>query len=300
MLRIGIDLGGTKIECVGLREDGSETPRVRLPTPAGDYEATIKMIAAAVANCRDAAAVSGSVRIGLGHPGSRSPRTGLHRNANSTCLNGHDLVGDLARALGQEIRASNDANCFALAEATAGAARGARVVFGVILGTGVGGGVVIDGRALDGHNFVAGEWGHSPLPGATDAERRERPCYCGQFGCIETFCAGPCIEAECAKTAPRRSVTELGAASDAAAKEAIERLIDRLGRALAGVVNILDPDAIVLGGGVSNLAALYDGRLSAAVAKRVFGGEFTTPIVKAQHGDSAGVRGAAALWAPGE
>ncbi len=299
MLRIGIDLGGTKIECVGLLEDGSESPRVRVATPAGNYEGTIKAVVDAVAQCR-AAAGTGPVRIGLGHPGSRSPRTGLHRNANSTCLNGRDLVGDCSRGLGQEVRASNDANCFALAEALDGAGRGARVVFGVILGTGVGGGVVINGRALDGRNFVAGEWGHSPQPGATDEERRERPCYCGQHGCIETFCAGPSVEAENARSSPRRTVAELGAASDATARQCVERLIDRLSAALAGVVNLLDPDCIVLGGGVSNLPALYDGRLSAATAARVFGGEFETPIVKAQHGDSAGVRGAAALWAPGE
>ncbi|MFO0829573.1 MAG: ROK family protein [Phycisphaerales bacterium] len=299
-LRIGIDLGGTKIEGVVIDASGAALWRERVPTPKGDYDGTIAAIAGLVE--RAERAMGASARVGIGTPGSVSPATGLHRNSNSTVLNGRPFVGDLSRRLAREVRSSNDANCFALSEATTGAARGARVVFGVILGTGVGGGVVIDGRALDGHNGIAGEWGHSPMPCTDRAEREARPCYCGLSGCREQFLAGPAIEREHALLhgAELRldEIARRAEAGDAACSSTIERLVDRLAVSLADVANLIDPDCIVLGGGVSNVAALY-----AALPKRVgdhaFTDVFRTPIRRATHGDSSGVFGAAMLWPSG-
>ena len=293
-LRIGIDLGGTKIAACALEGD-REIDRRRVPTPQGDYAATVESICALVESLERDVGRRGTV--GVGHPGSVSPRTGLHRNANSTCLNGHDLCGDIARRLGRQVRCANDADCLALSEAADGAGAGARCVFAVILGTGVGGGVVVDGRIISGPNRIGGEWGHNPMPGEPDAEMRARPCYCGKSGCIEQFLSGPAIEAEYARSSgralPLADIAALG--TDRHAREAIDRMIGRLGRALAVVCNIMDPDAIVLGGGVSNIADLYT-RLPDAIAAHVFGDAFATPVRQARFGDASGVRGAARLW----
>jgi predicted NBD/HSP70 family sugar kinase len=293
-LRIGIDLGGTKVAACALEGD-REIDRRRVPTPQGDYAATVEAICALVESLERDVGCRGTV--GVGHPGSVSPRTGLHRNANSTCLNGHDLCGNIARRLGREVRCANDADCLALSEAADGAAAGARCVFAVILGTGVGGGVVVDGRIISGPNRIGGEWGHNPMPGEPDAEMRARPCYCGKSGCIEQFLSGPAIEAEYARAAghalPLAGIAAQG--SDPHARAAIDRMVARLGRALAVVCNIIDPDVIVLGGGVSNIADLY-ARLPAAIAGHVFGDAFATPIRQARFGDASGVRGAARLW----
>ncbi|MDA0803103.1 MAG: ROK family protein [Planctomycetota bacterium] len=296
-VRIGVDVGGTKIEALALRDDGSESERIRVATPAGDYDATIRAIAALVT--RVELGEGGRSVVGLGHPGSRCPLTGLHRNANSTCLNGRALVDDLARAIGRPLRAANDANCFALSEACDGAGAGHRVVFGVILGTGVGGGVVVDRRVLDGANGIAGEWGHMPLPGESDEERASRPCYCGSRGCLEMFCAGPAVERECAQRTGRAlslaEIARLAESQPGPERRAIDRLIARLASALATVAQVLDPDVIVLGGGVSRIDRLAHA-LPAAIEPLVFGRSFKTPIRHAVHGDSGGVRGAAWLW----
>jgi fructokinase len=298
--RIGIDLGGTKIEIVAVRPDGSVGPRERIATPRGSYEGTIEAIARLVYRVEAALGPAGS--IGIGVPGSTSPSSGLHRNSNSTCLNGRPLRGDLEARLARRIAFTNDANCFALSEATLGAGRGASVVFGVILGTGVGGGVVIEGRVVNGRNGIGGEWGHSPLPwrpGVGDSpDVAARPCYCGQRGCREQFLSGPAIEAEYEReTGEALSLPEIAARSAAGetpAARTIERFIARLATSLADVVNLLDPDCIVLGGGVSNLACLYP-EVERRVARLVFSDTFTTPIVQAQLGDASGVFGAALL-----
>lgn len=295
--RIGIDLGGTKIEGVALDGDGGEQARIRIPAPQDDYTATVAAITGLVD--RLAAAAPCARPVGIGIPGAISPATRLVKNANSTWLIGRALDHDLTRALGWPVRLANDANCFALSEATDGAAQGHRCVFGVILGTGVGGGIVVDGRPLTGRNAIAGEWGHGPLPWATPEETPGPPCYCGKRGCVETFLSGPALSAD------HRSATGVvidadGIASGAAqgdhsCRQSLERYAVRLAKALAAVVNILDPDVIVLGGGLSNIASLYDavpGRWS----RYVFSDEISTPLVQAQHGDSSGVRGAARLW----
>jgi fructokinase len=293
-LRIGVDLGGTKIAACALEGD-REIDRRRVPTPQGDYAATVEAICALVESLERDVGRTGT--LGIGHPGSVSPRTGLHRNANSTCLNGHDLCGNIARRLGREVRFANDADCLALSEAADGAGAGAPCVFAVILGTGVGGGVVVDGRILSGPNRIGGEWGHNPMPGEPDAEMRARPCYCGKSGCIEQFLSGPAIEAEYARAAGRAlPLADIAAqGTDPHAREAIDRMVARLSRALAIVCNIMDPDAIVLGGGVSNIADLYT-RLPDAIAAHVFGDAFATPVRQARFGDASGVRGAARLW----
>lgn len=296
-VRIGVDLGGTKIEAMALRPDGSESARQRVATPRTEYGAIIQAIVDVV---REVESAEGTrCVVGVGHPGSTCPRTGLHRNANSTCLNGRPFVEDLGRALDRPLRAANDANCFALSEACDGAGADGRVVFGVILGTGVGGGVVVDRRVLAGANGIAGEWGHSPLAAESDAERDARPCYCGRHGCLEMFCAGPAVEREFAERTGRAlSLTEIARAAEERGgpeRRAIDRLVVRLGSALAGVVNLLDPDVIVLGGGVSNIARLTTA-LPLAIEPLVFGRTFRTPIRQARHGDSGGVRGAAWLW----
>ena len=279
-LRIGIDLGGTKIEGLALDADGRELARRRVPTPQGDYAGTVRAIAALVAAIEAEAGGRGTVGVGI--PGALSRVTGLVKNANSTCLIGQPLRQDLERALGREVRLANDANCFALSEATDGAARGARVVFGVILGTGVGGGIVVDGRVLEGPNAIAGEWGHNPLPLPAGDDLPLRPCYCGRAGCIETYLCGPALERD----------------GGAAHEPAMARYEARLARALAGVINLLDPDAIVLGGGVSNLDRLYD-HVPRLWGAHVFSDHVATRLAKHAHGDSSGVRGAAWLWPPG-
>jgi fructokinase len=278
-MRIGIDLGGTKTEIVVLADDGREQLRERVPTPRGDYAATVRSIAGLVFSAEAKVGAGGTASVatvGVGIPGAESRVTGLIKNANSTWLIGKPLRADLEAALGRPVRLANDANCFALSEATDGAAAGVEVVFGVILGTGVGGGIVVRGAVLAGANAIAGEWGHNPLPG--DEAVRPR-CYCGRHGCIETFLSGPALATD-------------GGADDAAAMARYEQ---RLARALAGVINILDPDVIVLGGGVSNLDRLYD-RVPRLWGEWVFSDHVATRLVKNKHGDSSGVRGAAWLW----
>lgn len=293
-LRIGVDLGGTKIAACAL-DGGREIDRRRVPTPRNDYDATVDAVCTLVTSLERDLGRSGTV--GVGHPGSVSPRSGMHRNANSTCLNGRDLQGDMARRLGREVRCANDADCLALSEAADGAGAGAGCVFAVILGTGVGGGVVVDGRILTGPNRIGGEWGHNPLPGEPDSEVSARRCYCGKSGCIEQFVSGPAVEAEYARISghalPLAEIAARG--SDPHARIAIDRLVSRLGRALAVVCNTIDPDVIVLGGGVSNIGELHE-RLPGAIAAHVFGDAFSTPVRQARFGDASGVRGAARLW----
>ena len=295
MIRIGVDFGGTKIEAAAVDAAGVIQARVRAPNP-GSYDAALETVAVLVREAEAQAGVSGTV--GVGAPGSISPRTGVIRNANSVWLNGRALGADLERVVGRPVRTANDANCFALSEASDGAAAGARVVFGAILGTGCGGGVVVDGRPLEGRNGVAGEWGHTPLPWATPADGTRR-CWCGRDNCLELYISGPGLAREMGEPgadAPAGYdivVAARGGATDASA--ALDRYVERLGRALAVVVDLLDPDVIVLGGGMSNVDELYD-RVPAIVAEWVFSDVFETPILKAKHGDSSGVRGAAWLW----
>lgn len=296
-LRIGIDLGGTKTEIRVLGASGEERYQKRVATPAHDYGAIIECIRALVVEAEAELGARGSV--GVGTPGALSPASGKLRNSNTPCLNGRELDRDLARALGREVRIANDANCFALSEAIDGAAQAARVVFGAILGTGVGGGVVVSGQPLVGQHAIAGEWGHNPLPWPSDDERPGPSCYCGKAGCIETFLSGPGLarDYERASGALRtaEAIAHAAEAGDPGASAALGRYLDRLARALATVVNLLDPDAIVLGGGVSRVGALYR-ELPQRVAGYVFSERFTTPILPARHGDSSGVRGAARLW----
>jgi fructokinase len=298
-MRIGIDLGGTKIEGLALADDGRELARRRVPAPRGDYDRTLEAIAELVSLIERDAGAKG--RVGVGMPGTISPATGLVKNANSTWLNGRPLADDLPRLLGRPVRFANDANCFALSEATDGAAAGAAVVFGVILGTGTGGGVVVNGRVLTGANAIAGEWGHNPLPAPEDDERPGPECYCGRRGCIETFLSGPALARDYAEAAGNAEtpITAVDIAARARAHEPravarLDRYVDRLARALASVINVLDPDVIVLGGGVSNVDALYDG-VPDGWARYVFSDRVDTRLVRAQHGDSSGVRGAAWL-----
>jgi fructokinase len=293
-LRIGIDLGGTKTEILALGADGAELWRKRVPTP-GDYDSLIRTVAGLVAAVETELGASGSV--GMAIPGSESFGSGLIKNANTVWLNGKPLRADLEAALGRPVRLANDANCFALSEASDGAAAGAGVVFGVIAGTGVGGGVVVNGKVLVGAHGIGGEWGHIPLPAMTEAERADsRACYCGKTDCLETWCSGPFVEREFARRSGREMALADIAASDGVEERAlIDRLVDRLARAMATMVNILDPDVIVLGGGLSNIARLYD-ELPPRVEKYGFTLGSPPKIVKNRHGDSSGVRGAAWLW----
>jgi fructokinase len=296
-MRIGIDLGGTKIEGIVLDGDGRERVRRRVATPAGDYAASLAVIAALVAELEAHAGPAASVGVGI--PGALSPATGLVKNANSTWLIGKPLDRDLETTLGRPIRLENDANCFAASEAADGAAAGAAVVFGVILGTGVGGGVVIDGRPLKGRNAIAGEWGHNPLPWPEDDERPGPACYCGLAGCIETFLSGPGLAHDflgaTGEAVAPAGIAERAAAGDGAAVAALERYEHRLARALAGVINVLDPDVIVLGGGLSNLSRLYE-NVPRLWERWIFSDKVDTALKRNRHGDSSGVRGAAWLW----
>jgi len=298
-MRLGIDLGGTKIEGVALSAANDVVARLRVPTPAGDYRATIAAIASLVNRLAAEAAASDALPVGVSMPGALSRRSGLVKNANSTCLNGRPFDRDLADALKRPVRVANDANCFALSEASDGAAAGHRVVFGVILGTGVGGGLVIDGKLLEGPNAIAGEWGHNPLPWPDAAEQDVRPCYCGRSGCIETWISGPAFAASYAGDRGLRcTAAEIAAAAEAGeacAEAAIERLGQQIGKCLASVVNVIDPDIIVLGGGLSNIEALY-ALIPPAISRHAFSDGVTTPVVRNSHGDSSGVRGAAWLW----
>jgi len=293
---IGIDLGGTKIEGLALDAEGRELMRQRVATPR-DYDGTIAALVALVQRLESETGMRGSVGVGI--PGTVRAATGLVKNANSTWLNGRPLPQDLSRAMAREVRLANDANCLAVSEATDGAARGRKVVFGVILGTGCGGGVALDGVVHSGPNGVGGEWGHNPLPWANADETPGPDCYCGRQGCIESWVSGSGIAWEfAAVTGHQKSTAQIAAAAeqgDVDASAALDRLEDRLARALAGVVNVLDPDVFVLGGGVSRIERLYR-NLPGLVRKWTFGGDFDTPIVPAQFGDSSGVRGAAWLW----
>lgn len=297
MLRVGVDLGGTKIEAIALRGDGEVLVQRRIPTPAGDYASIVQAVADLVRGVEREIGRQGSV--GIGTPGAISPATGLLKNSNSVCLNGKPLDRDLSQALGRQIRMANDANCFALSEATDGAAAGADVVFGVIIGTGTGGGVVVRGQVLTGRNAIAGEWGHNPLPWPDAAERPGPSCYCGRTGCIETFLSGPGMARDHFETTGRRltavEIAQSAAQSEPQAGATLARYEDRLARALASVINVLDPDVIVLGGGMSNIGRLYD-NVPRLWGRYVFSDRVDTRLVRAHHGDSSGVRGAAWLW----
>lgn len=301
MLRIGIDLGGTKIEAIALDHDGHALLRQRVATPCDDYAGTVAAVRDLVAAIESRLGRRGSV--GVGTPGAVSPASGKVKNANSTWLIGRALDRDLEAALARPVRLANDANCFALSEARDGAAAGAAVVFGAILGTGVGGGIVVEGHALLGHNAVAGEWGHNPLPWPNDRERPGPSCYCGKHGCIETVLSGPGLVGDHASatgaTLSAESIVARAAAGEAPAEATLLRYEDRLARALAQVINILDPDTIVLGGGLSNMVRLYDA-LPRRLPDYVFSDRVDTVIVPPSHGDSSGVRGAAWLWAEAE
>jgi fructokinase len=296
-MRIGIDLGGTKIEALAIDERGEEMARHRVDTPRDDYDATIAAMVGLVRLLEARTGRTGSV--GAGIPGSISGKTGLVKNANSTWLNGRPLDKDLSAALGREVRIANDANCLAVSEATDGAAAGKHVVFGVILGTGCGGGVAIDGRVHAGPNGTAGEWGHNPLPWPKPEENPGPLCYCGKPGCMEMWVSGTGLARDYQQTTGKqRTAREIIAAFEAGegdAAEVVDRLEDRLARGLATVINILDPDAFVLGGGLSLAQHLYES-LPNRLPTYVFGGEADTPILQARFGDSSGVRGAAWLW----
>ncbi len=296
-LRIGVDLGGTKMEVIALAADGRELLRRRLRTPQGDYAATIAAVAGLVKAAESELGRRGSVGIGI--PGAESRASGLIKNANSTCLIGRPLRADLEALLQREVRLANDANCFTLSEAADGAGRGAEVVFGVILGTGVGGGIVAHGHILAGANAIAGEWGHNPLPLPQAADLPLSACYCGRHGCIETYLCGPALmrdhDRQTGETLDPAEIDRRASAGDAACEATLQRYEARLGRALAGVINLLDPQVVVLGGGLSNLQRLYR-NLPACCGPHVFSDVFYTRIVPPAHGDSSGVRGAAWLW----
>ena len=298
-MRIGIDLGGTKIEGLALDAGGVERARLRVPTPQDSYEACVAAIAGVVAELERRMGVR--CTVGVGHPGAISPASGVIKNANSTRLNGRPLHLDLERAIGREVRLANDANCLAVSEASDGAAAGCRVVFGVILGTGVGGGIVVDGRPLAGAQAIAGEWGHNALPQPHDDERPGPPCYCGRRGCVETWLSGPALRRQFEERTGRcqqaTDIADAALAGDADAQAAVERYCDRLARALSVVINILDPDAIVLGGGLSRIGQLYV-RVPELWKRSVFSEaeRIVTRLVPPRYGDSSGVRGAAWLW----
>jgi fructokinase len=285
-MRIGIDLGGTKTEIIALDASGALLLRRREPTPVHDYAATLSLVARLVHDAERE--LGGGATVGVGTPGAASPATGLLRNSNSVCLNGKPLQQDLERLLGRAVRIANDANCFALSEAVDGAGKGAGVVFGVILGTGVGGGIVVDGNVLTGPNAIAGEWGHNPLPLPTQTDLPLPACYCGRRGCIETYLAGPALARDAKAPSAEAAVAD---------ESAMARYEERLARALASVVNVLDPDVIVLGGGMSNVGRLYD-NVPRLWKRYVFSDRVDTRLVPPSHGDSSGVRGAAWLWPP--
>ena len=299
-MRIGIDLGGTKIEGIVLGDDGTERARLRVSTPQDSYESTVGAVVGVVRELEVKVGVR--CRVGIGHPGALSPATGLVKNANSTRLNGRPLDVDLKHGLGRaDVRLSNDANCFAVSEASDGAGAGAPIVFGVILRTGVGGGIVIDGKPLVGAQAIAGEWGHNALPLPRDDERPGPQCYCGRKGCVEAWLSGPAFQSQYAHAAGRElratDVAEAAATGDKVAAECLERYCDRLARALANVVNLVDPHVIVLGGGLSKIPQLYE-RVPELWKDYIFSehDKIATKLRPPKHGDSSGVRGAAWLW----
>jgi fructokinase len=300
-MRIGVDLGGTKIEAIALADDGRVVARRRVATPRDDYAATLDAVSRLVLDLEHDAGERGTVGVGM--PGAISPATGLVKNANSVWLNGRPLAEDLARRLPRPLRFANDANCFALSEAKDGAAAGARAVFGVIVGTGVGGGLVLDGRVWTGPNAVAGEWGHNPLPWPEAGEWPGPPCYCRKTGCVETFLSGPGLERDHRQATGEQADAAAIAASaergEGRARGTLDRYEDRMARALAGVINVLDPEVIVLGGGMSNIARLYAG-VPSRWDRYVFSDRVDTRLLPPTHGDASGARGAAWLWSPEE
>jgi len=296
-MRIGIDLGGTKIEGIAIADDGHDRLRRRIPAPRGDYAKSLEAVAGLVRDIEREVGEQGTVGVGI--PGTISPATGLVKNANSTWLIGRPLGDDLPRMLDRPVRFANDANCFALSEATDGAAAGASIVFGVIVGTGCGGGVIVNGRVVTGANAIGGEWGHNPLPAPRDGESPGPSCYCGRRGCIEQFLSGPALAREY-QAQGGGAITALEIATRAAGGEplasaALARYEERMARALGSIINVLDPDVIVLGGGLSNIERLYE-RVPQLWAPYIFSDHVATRLVRAKHGDSSGVRGAAWLW----
>lgn len=300
MSRIGIDLGGTKIEVAALDAAGRILHRERVDTPNGDYRGSLQAIAGLVESTE--LALNTRCSVGIGIPGSLSPATDLVRNANSTCLNGMPLKQDIEALLEREIRLANDANCFALSETVDGAGKGYDTLFGVIIGTGTGGGLVVDGRIIEGHNLLGGEWGHNQLPWMSVEEFPGHDCWCGKSGCIETWLSGPGLSAHfrhaTGKQLGAKEVVVMATRGDTAAEMMLDRYCDWLARGLASVINIIDPSAIVLGGGMSNIEQLYE-KVPGLLPNYVFSDVTTTPVLKAQHGDSSGVRGAAWLWPAG-
>jgi fructokinase len=290
-MRLGLDLGGTKIAAAVLRPDGAAVQTRRTANP-GDYDALIRT----VRELADSLVPPGTP-IGMGIPGSVSPTTGLVRNCNATWVNGHDLAHDLTQATGRQVRLANDADCFALSEARDGAAAGARVVFGVIIGTGVGGGVAVDGALLPGVGGIGGEWGHIPLPWASQDESPGPRCWCGLNGCMEIWASGPALERDHGQGLRAPDIVAKVRQGDLSAKAALDRYISRLGRGLAVICNVLDPQVIVLGGGMSNVDELYDA-LPAVMASHMFTDEIAVRVLRNRHGDASGVRGAAWLWPP--
>lgn len=296
MIHIGVDFGGTKIEAAALDARGQFLSRMRAPNP-GDYDAAIQTVCDLIAQAEKAAGQTGT--IGVGTPGSISPRTGVMRNANTVWLNGRHLREDLATALGREVRLANDANCLALSEAVDGAAAGLPVTFAVILGTGCGGGLAVKGQVVEGANGVGGEWGHIPLPWPSGDEIPGPPCWCGKYGCLETWVSGSGFQQDYARATGKKldgsGIVQAARVGEPNAVAALDRYIHRLGRSLAVICNIVDPDAFVLGGGLSNVTELYE-RLPSVIRQYVFADAWNGKIVPAQWGDSSGVRGAAWLW----
>lgn len=296
-MRIGIDLGGTKIEVIALDDSGHQLYCQRVTTPQGEYKKILQAIKKLIDDVEKKLGQQGS--IGIATPGALSPATGLLRNSNSVCMNGMPVKKDLEKILQREIRIANDANCFALSEATDGAAAGAAVVFGVIVGTGTGAGVVVNGHVLTGPNAIAGEWGHNPLPWPEDEERPGSKCYCGKFGCIETFLSGPALSADYFKQASEKTsakeIVEKAEQGDELAEHCLQRYEDRMARGLSHIINVIDPNIIVLGGGMSNIQRLYK-NVPEIWGKYVFSDKVFTKLIAPEYGDSSGVRGAAWLW----
>lgn len=296
-MRLGIDLGGTKIEILALDDNGKELLRKRTSTPRNDYYATVDSVKQLVVDVEDELEQQGSV--GIGTPGALSPATGLLRNCNSTCLNGKPFKQDLEKSLQREIRISNDANCFALSEATDGAAAGEYIVFGVIVGTGCGAGVIVNGQVVDGPNAIAGEWGHNPLPWPQGSELNSTHCWCGKNGCIETFISGTGLAADYLRVVGEelrsQEIVDAANAGNAYAEQVLVRYERRMAKSLAHIINVLDPNTIVLGGGMSNVERLYK-NVPLIWRDYVFSDTVLTKLVPPKHGDSSGVRGAAWLW----